>query len=133
MTPAPAPRLNACELEIDLFCRGLRVPEDVTLDGARGVRRTRAGLGSGLELVIRDLRGDTPVEEKFRHDGGIAGLFVLAANELASTATSSGRAGARPERISVSPRSAGSRGRVMPRVGAPLGWIGLPWESVSSA
>ncbi len=26
----------------------------------------------GLELVIRDLRGDTPVEEKFRHDGGIA-------------------------------------------------------------
>jgi DNA gyrase subunit B len=26
----------------------------------------------GLELVIRDLRGDQPVEEKFRHDGGIA-------------------------------------------------------------
>jgi DNA gyrase subunit B len=26
----------------------------------------------GLELVIRDLRGDHPVEEKFRHDGGIA-------------------------------------------------------------
>jgi DNA gyrase subunit B len=26
----------------------------------------------GLELVIRDLRGETPVEEKFRHDGGIA-------------------------------------------------------------
>ncbi|MFN8195090.1 MAG: DNA topoisomerase IV subunit B [Nocardioidaceae bacterium] len=25
----------------------------------------------GLELVIRDLRGDQPVEEKFRHDGGI--------------------------------------------------------------
>jgi DNA gyrase subunit B len=26
----------------------------------------------GLELVIRDLRGDQPVEESFRHDGGIA-------------------------------------------------------------
>ncbi len=26
----------------------------------------------GLELVVRDLRGDAPVEEKFRHDGGIA-------------------------------------------------------------
>jgi len=26
----------------------------------------------GLELVIRDLRGDSPTEEKFRHDGGIA-------------------------------------------------------------
>ena len=25
----------------------------------------------GLELSIRDLRGDTPVEESFRHDGGI--------------------------------------------------------------
>jgi hypothetical protein len=44
--------LNACELEIDLFCRGLRVPAAVPLDGARGVSRTRAGLGSGLELVL---------------------------------------------------------------------------------
>jgi hypothetical protein len=44
--------LNPCELEIDLFCRGLRVPSTVSLEGARGVRRTRAGLGSGLELVI---------------------------------------------------------------------------------
>lgn len=26
----------------------------------------------GLELVIRDLRGEEPVEESFRHDGGIA-------------------------------------------------------------
>lgn len=45
-------RLNACELEIDLFCRGMRVPEHVSLDGARGISRTRAGLGSGLEIVI---------------------------------------------------------------------------------
>jgi hypothetical protein len=44
--------LNACELEIDLLCRGLRVPESVSLDGARGISRTRAGLGSGLEIVI---------------------------------------------------------------------------------
>ncbi len=44
--------LNACELEIDLFCRGLRVPPEVPLDGARALSRTRAGLGSGLELVI---------------------------------------------------------------------------------
>src|SRR5262245_17050409 len=45
-------RLNACELEIDLFCRGLRVPDDVSVEGARGIRRTRAGLGSGLDVVI---------------------------------------------------------------------------------
>ena len=44
--------LNACELEIDLFCKGLRVPPEVPLTGARGVSRTRAGLGSGLELVL---------------------------------------------------------------------------------
>ena len=36
----------------------------------------------GLELVIRDLRGDNPVEEKFRHDGGIAEFVeYLAADE----------------------------------------------------
>ena len=44
--------LNACELEIDLFCKGMRIPDEVSLDGARGVSRTRAGLGSGLEIVI---------------------------------------------------------------------------------
>jgi hypothetical protein len=48
----PVMRLNACELEIDLFCRGMRVPDHVSLDGARGISRTRAGLGSGLEIVI---------------------------------------------------------------------------------
>jgi len=44
--------LNACELEIDLFCRGMRIPDEISLDGVRGISRTRAGLGSGLELVI---------------------------------------------------------------------------------
>jgi hypothetical protein len=44
--------LNACELEIDLFCRGMRLPPDTSLDGARGVSRTRAGLGSGLEVTL---------------------------------------------------------------------------------
>jgi len=64
--------LNACELEIDLFCRGLRVPDDRALTGARGVRRTRAGLGSGLELAIptgsrlkREIWMNAPVAEPF--------------------------------------------------------------------
>jgi hypothetical protein len=52
MSPAASVRLNACELEIDLFCRGIRVPAGVALDGARGISRTRAGLGSGLEIVL---------------------------------------------------------------------------------
>ena len=45
-------RLNACELEIDLFCRGLRLAEPAVLRSARAVSCTRAGLGSGLELAI---------------------------------------------------------------------------------
>ena len=44
-------RLNACELEIDLLCRGLRLPDDASLTGARRIARTRAGLGSGLEVI----------------------------------------------------------------------------------
>ncbi len=64
--------LNACELEIDLFCRGMRVPPDVTLDGVRGVARTRAGLGSGLDVAIatgsrmkREVWVNVPVVEHF--------------------------------------------------------------------
>ncbi|MFQ5653424.1 MAG: radical SAM protein [Planctomycetota bacterium] len=48
-----APLLNPCELEIDLFCRGVRIDPSCDLDhDARRYSRTRAGLGSGLELVI---------------------------------------------------------------------------------
>ncbi|MGH9443163.1 MAG: radical SAM protein [Thermoanaerobaculia bacterium] len=44
---------SAVELEIELFCRGIRVrPEDLESEDARRISRTRAGLGSGLELVI---------------------------------------------------------------------------------
>ena len=64
--------LNACELEIDLFCQGMRVPDTVSLEGARGVHRTRAGLGSGLEVVIptgsrlkRAIWANVPVLERF--------------------------------------------------------------------
>ena len=64
--------LNACELEIDLFCRGIRIPPSVSLEGARGISRTRAGLGSGLEIVLpatswlkRRVWMNAPVVERF--------------------------------------------------------------------
>ncbi|MCX7895867.1 MAG: hypothetical protein N2447_07950 [Thermoanaerobaculum sp.] len=62
--------LNPCELEIELFCRGIRLDPTCTLEqDARGFRRTRAGLGSGLELVIPGARKDVwcnvPVFEHF--------------------------------------------------------------------
>ena len=67
--------LNACELEIDLFCHGMRLPPDVPLTGARGVSRTRAGLGSGLEIAIpatglakREIWVNVPVAERFARD-----------------------------------------------------------------
>lgn len=64
--------LNACELEIALFCVGMRLPPDVALTGARSVSRTRAGLGSGLEIAIpapslakREIWMNVPVAEPF--------------------------------------------------------------------
>ena len=62
--------LNPCELEIDLFCKGLRIDPSCTLESdARFITRTRAGLGSGLELVIpgpiKDIWVNVPVEEDF--------------------------------------------------------------------
>jgi solute carrier family 13 (sodium-dependent dicarboxylate transporter), member 2/3/5 len=85
----PDMRLNACELEIDLLCRGVRL-EPEAIGGAREVRRTRAGLGSGLELVIPtgswikpELWVNAPVAEPFVHvspyalsgDGGACELY----------------------------------------------------------
>jgi len=78
--------LNPCELEIDLFCRGIRIPDDVALDGARGISRTRAGLGSGLEVVIpggswlKDaIWANVPVEERFARESP----YVLAGSPAA--------------------------------------------------
>ena len=60
--------LNPCELEIDLFCRGLRI-DDGTRHKVRQAQRTRAGLGSGLELIIpgsfKDIWANAPTEEGF--------------------------------------------------------------------
>ena len=58
------------ELEIELFCRGLRFDRTCEIGAdARRIARTRAGLGSGLELVIRGPRRDhwlnVPVAEEF--------------------------------------------------------------------
>lgn len=56
------------ELEIELFCRGLRLDQSFHAD-ARRIARTRAGLGSGLELVLpnqpKDIWVNVPVVEEF--------------------------------------------------------------------
>lgn len=55
-------------LKLDLYCKGMRLDESchVTEDGGRAVTRTRAGLGSGLELVLPGgLHTNVPVVEEF--------------------------------------------------------------------
>ncbi|GAB4292826.1 MAG: hypothetical protein Kow0090_06960 [Myxococcota bacterium] len=63
------PRKNGCELEIDLFCKGMRIPKDEFSVKGKGITRTRAGLGSGLELIIKgelkDIYVNVPIKEKF--------------------------------------------------------------------
>lgn len=62
--------LKPVELEIELFCRGMQVdPSCHVEDDARRILRTRAGLGSGLEVVLprrpKDIWVNVPVVEKF--------------------------------------------------------------------
>ena len=62
--------LSPVELEIELFCRGMRLDDSCDLaEDARRVARTRAGLGSGLEIVLADTRKpiwvNVPVAERF--------------------------------------------------------------------
>jgi solute carrier family 13 (sodium-dependent dicarboxylate transporter), member 2/3/5 len=65
-----ARKLSPVELEIELFCRGLRMEESCNLDeDGRRISRTRAGLGSGLEVVLPGPRKpiwvNVPVVEEF--------------------------------------------------------------------
>lgn len=89
--------LNACELEIDLLCRGLRIPPQVSLEGARGISRTRAGLGSGLEIVIpsnswlkRRVWMNAPVVESFVEQSP----YVLGGGPAAGYTIADARSGA---------------------------------------
>jgi len=62
--------MNAARFTIELFCRGVRIDGSCELEkDARSVRRTRAGLGSGLELCVRGRRKEhwvnVPIVEEF--------------------------------------------------------------------
>jgi hypothetical protein len=63
-------KFNPAQLEVDLFCKGIKIDSSCTIgDDGRLFSRTRAGLGSGLELVIpgdlKDIWMNVPVEEDF--------------------------------------------------------------------
>ncbi len=75
-------RHNPALLKLDLYCRGIRLEDSCFIeeDGGRKILRTRAGLGSGLEMVLPgELWTNVPVTERFvestpytlaRHAGG---------------------------------------------------------------
>jgi len=70
MQSASIPRDNPARLSLQLYCRGLRVDPSCRLEEhARGIQRTRAGLGSGLELCIPGNRKlhwvNVPIVEQF--------------------------------------------------------------------
>lgn len=58
---------NAGLLKLDLYCKGMRIDDSCkTGEEGRGIFRTRAGLGSGLELILPDnLWTNVPVLEPF--------------------------------------------------------------------
>ena len=61
-------RANPALLKLDLYCRGMNIDESCHLaeDGGREILRTRAGLGSGLELILPDgMWTNVPVTEHF--------------------------------------------------------------------
>jgi hypothetical protein len=75
-------RRNPALLKLDLYCKGMRLDDScfIEQDGGRQILRTRAGLGSGLELVLPGgFWTNVPVTESFarkspyvlrRRDGG---------------------------------------------------------------
>src|SRR5512138_3843497 len=61
-------RTNPALLKLDLYCNGLKLDPSCLIeqDGGRKILRTRAGLGSGLELVLPGgLWTNVPVTESF--------------------------------------------------------------------
>ena len=124
--------MNACELEIDLFCKGMRVPDDVSLSGARGVSRTRAGLGSGLEVVLPagspvkdEIWVNVPVVESFARRSP----YVLAGGPGAYAIVDDRSDAHYPVRLPVEPgwySRETSRGIPMNRVGVMQGtYLGI--------
>jgi uncharacterized radical SAM superfamily protein len=61
-------RRNPALLKLDLYCKGVRLDDSCFIeeDGGRKILRTRAGLGSGLELILPgNLWTNVPVAESF--------------------------------------------------------------------
>jgi solute carrier family 13 (sodium-dependent dicarboxylate transporter), member 2/3/5 len=126
--PPAARRLLPVELEIEIFCHGLRLDQSIS-SGDFTLHRTRAGLGSGIELRIpatpRPIRMNAPVAEAF---AGASPLSLRA--ESGTTYVYDGRSG-EAYRVTIAPepfwylRKTAS-GRQMSRIGVLQGnYLGI--------
>jgi hypothetical protein len=125
------PRLhNPCELEIDLFCSGIRIDPSCAIESdGRPIARTRAGLGSGLEIVIpgplKDIWTNVPVEEDF----AVRSPYLLRKLGGAYVAVDERSGATYPIRIPTEPKWYSShtrRGTPMRRVGVLQGtYLGI--------
>ena len=64
-------RRNPALLKLDLYCKGARLDDSCYIedDGGRRILRTRAGLGSGLEVILPgNLWTNIPVAEPFAQE-----------------------------------------------------------------
>jgi len=63
-------QLNPGKLKLELFCKGIKLDESAGFDKeGRGIVKVRAGLGSGLEMILPDeLYCNIPVVEHFVKD-----------------------------------------------------------------
>ena len=126
---------NPALLKLDLYCKGMRIDDSclVEQDGGRKILRTRAGLGSGLEVVLPGgLWTNVPVTE----------TFAAAARPTCSTARNGAYVAAsaatrRSPTLELSPRPAWydrktTTGKTMTRVGTLQGtYLGrLPGEGL---
>jgi hypothetical protein len=68
MIPVAALRTNPALLKLELYCKGAQLDDSCYIegDGGRKILRTRAGLGSGLEVILPGgLWTNVPVTEAF--------------------------------------------------------------------
>lgn len=116
-------RRNPALLKLDLYCRGIRVPDADRIEshGGRHILRTRAGLGSGLEVVLPGgLWTNVPVTESFAAESP----YALRIDEDALTIEHD--ALGRVCEVELAPRPAWydletTTGKPMPRVGTLQG------------
>jgi len=120
-------RRNPALLKLDLYCKGIRLDDSclVEEDGGRRILRTRAGLGSGLELILpQGLWTNVPVSEPFAAQSP----YLLVRQQGRYLVTRDGQAIA-PVELSPRPEwydASTSSGKPMTRIGTLQGtYLGI--------